>query len=356
MPPKKITTIAAAKKEMDSAFNVDDLYKACPSVDDKYQQKGGVFKHPARVMGAGPSGSGKTNLAGNLALNHFVWDTITIFAKNTEQPVFELLKKYLEKAIEKNGGSVEDQFHISNEIDRDPKDYDQNLQHLVIIDDLTHKDDKKNGSLAAKFFKYGRPQNISTIVLTQNFHDTNKNVRENVNYYITFKGRDPDDINKMRKYYASDLKRDEFDSLYEKATKKENCEDRSCFLTIICDETELGKKYRRGLVPYSLIPRDATAVPEPNKTKLNVKSWKQEESQGGSGSGSGSAVTKVWKSSHGPRYSVPQPDSSDDEDEEEYEAGSGMGLNYRMAQLPRSRFGTTTPAHKFPAREMFRRM
>lgn len=276
---------------MSDRHRVKNLYVNDVPLKDKYEQKEGedsIF-HPARIEIVGPPGTGKTNLAVNLAMDHLVFDTVTVFAKNPYQHCFEnVLRPAVEEAIEEAGGDLATQWHVSNEIDRDPQSYDPNLQHLVIIDDLTHKTDTKNGNKAAAFFKYGRPQNISVIVITQGFFNTNKEVRENANYYLCFKGRDVRDIDMVRKYYAPDLDKDHFFDIYNKAVTREDRADFNAFLTIVVDEVKPELKYRRALVPNSLIRPDEPA-PQPH---LKVKTWSGGNSSHGS-SYDRTAATKV---------------------------------------------------------------
>jgi hypothetical protein len=64
------------------------------------------------------------------------------------------------------GEDPDDYLHISKDIDRDIQNFDPQLQHLVVFDDVTHRNDKKNSNLVGQYYKYARPQNVSVIVVT----------------------------------------------------------------------------------------------------------------------------------------------------------------------------------------------
>jgi len=146
-------------------------------------------------------------------------------------------------------------------------------QHLVVFDDMTHKDDKKNSSIVSTYLKWGRPANTSVIVTTQNFFDTTKNVRENANYVICFQGKSPKDIDEIRKWYASDLSKDEFQKYYQIATQKEYDDDKNAFLFIDTTTNDKSLKYRRGFVPRSLIKDNNSTIVD-NLRPLDYKHTK----------------------------------------------------------------------------------
>ena len=256
------------KKQQETDHIVKDHYqeskKYCKDIQIDYKQKGNVFKHPARILIIGPAGSGKTNLITDIVMYLLSFRKLYIFAKNTEQQLFEYLYEYINKQCKTARCPIDDLFYMNNEIDIkiDSKNeegepiFNPKYQSLVIFDDMTHKSDTKNSSLVSQYLKYGRPANASVIVATQNFFDTSKNVRENVNYICLFRGKDPNDINALRKFYASELVRGEFDEIYHRATEKEYENDRNAFLYIDCNQLDKGLKYRRGFVAYSLFPRN----------------------------------------------------------------------------------------------------
>ena len=259
-------------KDREENYTIRELYTS-QDADDKYDQKGTVFKHPFRAVINGPSGSGKTTVAGNITLDHCAFDTLTIYASNPDQEIFANLKAHIEKKVKEIKGDIDDYFHISNEIDRDPSDYDKDLQHLVIIDDMVSQDDKKNGNKAGAFFRRGRPNNISVIAIVQRLYNVNQDVRSNFNYYIEFGGTLPKDKLEVMKYVVGgDMERGLFDSIYHRATTKQFQGDKNAFFSAINfrDEVDKGLKYRRSFVPYSLFPREKSSE-EKYKIKSNPK-------------------------------------------------------------------------------------
>jgi len=275
---KRVTRIE--KEEEPKIHGMRNLYANHKPLKDKYKQKGGVVTHPARLLVIGPPGSGKTLAGNNIALDHLDWDTLDIYARNPDQPLFHDLINYVTEKVEDIGGNLDDYLHVSTEIDREPKDYDQNQQHLIIIDDLTGKNDKSNVGIVEKFLKYGRPNNISLIILTQTFFDTAPQVRENVSHFLCFKGKSPRDKAEMHKFYASDLEKDEFEKLYKMATTKEHDDDQDAFLFIDTRELVPGKKFRRSVIPYSLFDNEGNMIVKSQKRKLEPlkhQPWKEDE-------------------------------------------------------------------------------
>jgi len=258
-------------------MSVVDLYRGMGTSTEKaYSQKGGVFKHPARVGIYGSSGSGKTNLCGNIILDHLDFDTLTIYARNPNQPIFDMLQRYVVGKAEREGLDPSDFFHISDEIDRDVKDFDQDLQNVVVFDDMADRNDKKLNSAISNFLRFGRPQNTSVIVITQNFHTTDKTVRENLNYFCGFRGRDDYDVMRIGRYYAPELKK-EWDDVYLRGTEKRTGQgnDPNAFLFIDLDETDKGKKFRRAFQEGSLFPVEERRREE--RPRLKSKKTRREK-------------------------------------------------------------------------------
>jgi len=249
---------------MNNPYIVKNLYSGSGSghgVEDVYIQKGDIFKHPARILIVGPSGSGKTNLLGFIVADHLAWDTLTIFAKNTEQPIFRKFQDIVLSKIEKLNVDPEDYFHVSDEIDKNVKDFDHNLQNVVVFDDMTHRTSGKNKTTEQidAFMKYGRPQNITVIVVTQNFHDATKRIRENANYAIMFPTKAPEDRRRFSEYYCQDLSKDQRIGLMEKAfrleitprmTEEEKEQKKmNAFFFVGPEEWPNHLRYRKGLGP-----------------------------------------------------------------------------------------------------------
>lgn len=243
---------------------VVDLYKYLNKGSDgvvEYTQKGNIFKHPARVLIMGPSGKGKTTIALQLALSDFDFDTLTIFGSSLHQPLFRQLCNIIAAKVKKIGGDLNDYLHVSSEIDKKFSDFDPSLQHLVIFDDMAKRDDKR-APILAEYASFGRPYNISMIVTCQGFYYTNKDLRENMSYFIAFRMNSPQDKRDFLSYAAPDLTPDERMRIYLEATSTEQEENmdedqvkevnKEAFFFVDMNETKKSKKYRRAFVEGSI--------------------------------------------------------------------------------------------------------
>ena len=61
-----------------------NFYQDARPLSDIYKVKGKIFTanyFPMRMLICAPSGSGKSNLVANMAVDHVVWDTLTVFCE-----------------------------------------------------------------------------------------------------------------------------------------------------------------------------------------------------------------------------------------------------------------------------------
>lgn len=227
---------------------VVDLYQCLANSNDEYRQKGSVFIHPFRLVINGSSGCGRTNLACNIILDHCEFDTLTIFAKYPNQPLFKLV-------IDTISQSCPDiTIHVSDNIDKEinEENFDPQLQHLVIIDGVDLSDEVND------FFKHSRLSNISVVLICQNLDECSSTIYENSNYGISFKCKD---IDKFRRCYCPNLDDDIFNTLYYGAIEKITHDDKDAFILCSVDEqNDLGKKFRKGFTPYTLIDQDGNLI------------------------------------------------------------------------------------------------
>jgi hypothetical protein len=150
---------------------------------------------PFRALIVGSSGSGKTNMVLDLILNHIYYDKIYIYAKNLDQPIYEFLEEFLNKA--KDEGELID-YSINSELNEDLKldNFDNDGQTLIIFDDfITEKDQH----LISDLFVRGRHKNISTIYISQSYMDIPKLIRKNSNYLALYKDDDLDNVKRVLK-------------------------------------------------------------------------------------------------------------------------------------------------------------
>jgi hypothetical protein len=249
------------KTDLPEYVGIVNLYGEKP----KYDQKTSCITHPARINIVGKSASGKTVLAVNIVTSCLHFDTLTIYSSNTEQPLFKKLIEMFTKLIESKGEDVEDYLHVANHVDRDPNDYDPDLQHLVIIDDLvynqkkTSKETKKDVEAAENFFQRGRMRNISVVITTQRYFNLSPDLRENQNFCFVFNvSRAADKNSLFSDLCEGSMTKPQFMEKFNMATKKHGDDDFENFFSVLdpASSKPKGLIYRRGLIPYSLFPEE----------------------------------------------------------------------------------------------------
>ena len=143
---------------------------------------------PYRMLIIGPSGSGKTNALLNLIQknNNNLIDKIYLYAKDLEEPNYQLLIGKRENAETKNLNDTNTFFKYSNTIDDiydDINDYNPKRKRKVLIvfgdviaDIMTNK---KFQVIIKELFIRCRKLNISLVFITQSYFSVPKEVRLN---------------------------------------------------------------------------------------------------------------------------------------------------------------------------------
>jgi hypothetical protein len=188
-------------------------------------------KWPFILIIIGRSGSGKTNTVVNL-LKYLFFDTFYLYAKDLEEPYYELLQNVFDdekirpkepheqseiqntrNAHEGQKSIIESYFSSDIEDIVDVDELDRYKQNLIVVDDfVTEKDQKKLIDLAIR----GRKMNASMIYITQDWYRVPKSIRLQCNYLSIFPSCDGNDISlifrekgldkKLRKYYENNIK------------------------------------------------------------------------------------------------------------------------------------------------------
>ena len=165
-------------------FNLDDI-------TTKYDNK----DWPFRKLIIGPSGSGETNyLLNSVKKDNNIIDKIYLYAKDLEEPKYQLLMKKREQARIKNLEDKNAFIEYSNNMDGiydDINDYNKKRQRkvLIVFDDMiSHVISNKKAQQVLKelFIRY-RKLNISLCFLTQSYFSVPKDVRLNCTHYVIFK-------------------------------------------------------------------------------------------------------------------------------------------------------------------------
>jgi hypothetical protein len=176
-------------------------------------------KWPFILIIIGRSGSGKTNTVVNL-LKYLFFDTFYLYAKDLEEPYYQLLQNVFDDEKIRPKEPHEDQkpiieSYFSSDIEDkvDVDELDRYKQNLIVVDDfVTEKDQKKLIDLAIR----GRKMNASMIYITQDWYRVPKSIRLQCNYLSIFPSCDGNDISlifrekgldkKLRKYYENNIK------------------------------------------------------------------------------------------------------------------------------------------------------
>ena len=135
---------------------------------------------PARIAVVGASGSCKTNWLINFIELVDSFDTVTIYAKNTEETLYAFLIDALKVA--NIPCSVFND--LSNVIPCDQ--YNKNKNNLVIFDDFNNASTKELEPVK-DIYTMGRKSGITSVYIAQKYHSIPIVVRSNINYLVIFK-------------------------------------------------------------------------------------------------------------------------------------------------------------------------
>ena len=148
---------------------------------------------PYRMLTIGPSGLGKTNALLNLIqkdINNFI-GKIYLYAKDLEEPKYQLLIKKHENAGIKNLNYPNAFIEYSNTMDAVYENIDDcNLKRkrkvLIVFDDMIADiiTNKKFQATVKELFVRYRKLNISLVFISQSYFSVPKEVRLNSTHYL----------------------------------------------------------------------------------------------------------------------------------------------------------------------------
>ena len=170
---------------------------------------------PFRLTVIGNTGSGKTFMLMSL-IGMLSFDTISIYAKNINQPVYEDLLDSIAQVEENIGESIS---YIGESISEMLKveEYDADKQNLIIIDDFMTD---SNNAVMTDYFIRSRPQNCAVVYLAQAFFNTPKIIREQSNYFILYKGITRERLGQIYRQIGSTVELNDFVRAYNYAIEK----------------------------------------------------------------------------------------------------------------------------------------
>jgi ABC-type dipeptide/oligopeptide/nickel transport system ATPase component len=201
----------------------------------------------SRWLIVGKSGSMKTNTCLNL-LKHLGMDTLTICAKDIEEPLYkDFLIPQIQKLEKKLKTHILD-THTEPEEIKNIDEFDPKLKNVIILDDQVVSPNQKNIS---QIYMRGRKRGITPIFITQSFFDTNKFVRKNIDYIILKSLSSVKDMKRiLAEFNSNDIEPETLVEIHKQAIQK----DPKNFILIDLKAQDPNKKYRINFKNY--IPLD----------------------------------------------------------------------------------------------------
>lgn len=196
---------------------------------------------PFRMLLIGCAGAGKNNTLMNL-INHMnCFNKFYIFAKNTDQPLYNFLVDKLKKVAEKMDIDEDEIFMISDNLDDIPEleEFNREINNLVIIDDFV-SEKVSNLKTIEDLFSRSRPFNVSVMFLSQSFFKIPKFIRQNADYIILKRINQKKDLKLIiNEYFPDD--QEKILQVYDKATHNNNNSD---FVLLDCKTSNDNLRYR----------------------------------------------------------------------------------------------------------------
>ena len=174
-----------------------------------------IPKFPFRMGLFGSSGSGKTNLLCNILHSRVYYDNLFLFYKNQNELKYQFMIDFIHKINEVRaelrrrtgkseprditlivGHSIEEVLPIEvfeNEMRHLWMNPDGSLRQTVIVfDDMLNEDKGLQRSVVGNWFIYGRKLAVSSIYISQSYHNTDALVRANLSsiFHARCKRRD----------------------------------------------------------------------------------------------------------------------------------------------------------------------
>ena len=173
---------------------------------------------PYRKLIIGLSGSGKTNyLLNPIQRDPNIVDKIYLYAKDLEEPQYQLLINKREKAGIKFNNDTTAFIEYSNSMDgilSNIEDYNQKRRRkiLIIFDDrISHvMSDKKAQQILKELSIRCGKLNISICFLTQSYFSVPKDVRLNCTHYILFKLNNKRKLQNIAINHSADIDYEDF--------------------------------------------------------------------------------------------------------------------------------------------------
>jgi len=189
------------------------------------------LKLPFRMIIVAPSGSGKTNFLVNLiaifSQGKGTFASITIITRNKDEELYNWIS------------SKTDQIQIKEGLHNTPKldDFDKDLNHLVVWDDLVLS---KDLTMVENYYIRARKFGVSCIFISQSFYKIPKNIRGNCSYMVILKLSGNREVKLILSEFGLGVSKEQLIELYEYATAEK-------FSPLLIDmESPPQERFRKG--------------------------------------------------------------------------------------------------------------
>ena len=184
---------------------------------------------PYRMLIIGPSRSRKTNVLLNLIQkdnNNFI-DKIYLYAKDLEEPKYQLLVKECENAGIKNLNDPNAFIEYSNTMDDVHNNIDdykakRKRKTLIVFDDMVVDimTNKKFQATIKELFIRCRKLNTSLLFISQSYFSVSKEVRLNSTHYLIMKIHNRRELQEIAINHLADIDYKDFLKIYKNCTKE----------------------------------------------------------------------------------------------------------------------------------------
>ena len=208
------------------------------------------LKIPFRMLIVGSSGAGKSQLIVHI-LNKMknTFGNIKLFCRNKDEPIYNYIADKIPATHLQIYEGIEKLPSLTKDKNGEIKDFDKDLQHLVIFDDLVLEKDQRR---IEEYFIRARKiaKGISIMYLTQSYFGVPKTIRINLNYMILKKLSSLRDLNLIMSDYNLGVDKNKLLSIYEYCTDKS-----TDFLLLDLDNTA-ENRYRHNLLEVIDVKKD----------------------------------------------------------------------------------------------------